>query len=118
MLYTSELTWNGKKGAKREHQAATNRMDRASLGAFRSTLLGIVAAESKLTPARALLNLRQARFAQRLLSRPRNQWGPEEVQDSRKQQFCAMKRRPRSRGGSFPGSVAVEGRESALQTAR
>lgn len=66
----AELTWEGQKGMKGEYQAARNRMERATIGAFRSTLLGIVAAESALTPARALLDRRQARFSQCLLARP------------------------------------------------
>ena len=66
MLYASELTWGGGKGVEGEYQAAINRMGRATLGAFRSTPLGIVAAESGHTPARPLLDYRQARFAQRL----------------------------------------------------
>ena len=54
MLYTSELTWNGGKGVEGEYQAAINRMGRATLGAYRSTPLGMVVAESGLVPARAL----------------------------------------------------------------
>ena len=55
MLYASEFTCNGVKGVKGEYQRAINRMGRATLGVFRSTPLGIVAAESRL---RALLNHR------------------------------------------------------------
>ena len=40
---------------------------------------GIVAAESGLMPARALLNHRQARFTQRLYARPADGSGPEEI---------------------------------------
>ena len=79
MLHVAELTWNGGKG---EYQAAIRRKGRATLGVFQSTLLGIVAAESGLTPARALLDPRQARLTQRLLARPRGQGsrqGPEEI---------------------------------------
>ena len=54
-------------------------MGRASLGALRSTPRGIVAAESGLSPTRALLNHRQAGFAQRLHARPGNSQGPEEI---------------------------------------
>ena len=54
LLYAAGLTWNGRKG---EHQAAMNRMGRATLGAFQSALLGIVVAKSALAPARALLAL-------------------------------------------------------------
>ena len=54
-----------------EYQLAINRMGQAALGAFSSTPRGIVATESGFTPARALLNHRRARFAQRLYARPR-----------------------------------------------
>ena len=60
MLYAPELMWNGGKGIEGEYQAAINRMGRATLGAYRSTPLGMVAAESGLVPARALLNHRQS----------------------------------------------------------
>ena len=50
MLYGAELTWNGKRGVAREYQDTISRMGRATLGAFRSTPLRIVAAESGLTP--------------------------------------------------------------------
>ena len=66
MLYAAELTWSGQKGVEGEYQRAINRMARSALGAFRSTPQGILAVESALTPARALLEHRQARFAQRL----------------------------------------------------
>ena len=62
-----------------EYQRAINRMGRSTLGAFRSTPLGIVAEESGHIPARALLNYRQARFAQRPHARPRDWEGPEEI---------------------------------------
>lgn len=51
MLYVAELTWNGGVGVEGEYQKATNRMGMSTLGVFRSTRLGIVAAESGLTPA-------------------------------------------------------------------
>ena len=51
----------------------------ATLGAFHSTPRGIATGESGITPGRALLNLRQARFAQRLYARPRDADGPEET---------------------------------------
>ena len=50
-------------------------MGRASLGVRRTTPVGIVAAESGLTPARALLDHTQARFALRLLARPQGGGG-------------------------------------------
>ena len=79
MLYASELTWNGRKGVEGEYQRAINRIGRSTLGAFRSTPLGIVAAESGLTPARALPNHRQAGFTRRLYARPQSGDGPEEI---------------------------------------
>ena len=70
VLYGAELTWNGKKGVAREYQDAINRMGRATpLGAFQSMPLGIIAAESGLTPARGLLDHRQAGFTRRLFAR-------------------------------------------------
>ena len=96
-------------------------------GCLRSTPLRIVAAECKPTPARAPLNSRQARFAQRFLSRPRDQQGSE-------RRDAALTTRLRGaatlhpgetteeqrwgRSRSFPGRVLVEKRESALATAR
>ena len=47
-------------------------MGRATFSMFQSTPRGIIADESGLTPARALLNRRQARFTQRLYAKPRN----------------------------------------------
>ena len=73
MLYALELTWNGSRKVEMETQMALNRMWRASLGVRQTTPLGIVAAESGLTPARALLDHRQARFALRLMARPREE---------------------------------------------
>lgn len=68
-----------RKGMEGEHQAAMNCMGRVTLGVFLSTPLGIVAAGSCLTLARALLDYEQARCAQHLLVRPRGHTGPEEV---------------------------------------
>ena len=74
---------SGRAGMEGGYQAAINRMGRATLGAFQSILLGIVAAESGLTPARPLLGYRQARFTQRLMARPQERQperrGPEEI---------------------------------------
>ena len=66
MLYAAELTWKGMEG---ECQAAIKRMGREAIGAFSTTPLGIVAGESALTPARALLDPRPEGFSQRLLAR-------------------------------------------------
>ena len=66
------------KGLEGEYQKAVNRMGRTTLGAFQSTPLGITA-ESGLTPDRALLNHRQARFTQRRYARPGDGGGPGEI---------------------------------------
>ena len=64
MLYASELTWNGQDKVEGPYQLAINRMARATLGVHQSTPRGIIMAESGVTPARALLDHRRARFAQ------------------------------------------------------
>lgn len=79
MLYAVELTRNGQKGVEGEYQRAINRVARSTLGAFRSTPQGILAAESGLTPARPLLDYRQARFTHRLQAKPQDGGGPEEI---------------------------------------
>ena len=58
LLYGAELTWDGSKKMEKEVQLLTNRMGRASLGVWQTTPLGIVMAESALSPARALLEHR------------------------------------------------------------
>ena len=58
MLYASELTWSGGVWVEGEYQRAINRMGGATLGVFRSTPLGIIAAEGGHMSARALLNHR------------------------------------------------------------
>ena len=79
LLYVAKLTWNGQKGVEGEYQRAINRMARSTPGAFRSAPLGILAGESGHVPARALLDNRQSRFAQRLLARPQGGGGPEGI---------------------------------------
>ena len=79
MLYASELTWNGQDKVKGPYQLAINRIARATLGVHQSTPWGIIMAESGFTPARALLDHRRARFAQRLYARPQTGQGPEEI---------------------------------------
>ena len=79
MLYASELTWNGQDNVEGPYQLAINRMARATLGVHQSTPRGIIMAESGFTPARALLDHRRARFAQRLYARPQGGQGPEEI---------------------------------------
>lgn len=74
-------------------------MARAASKAFRSTLLGIVAAKSKLTPARPLLEYRQARFTQRLLSRPQGGAGPEEILSRRSELTDRRKRATKLHAG-------------------
>ena len=81
MPCAAELTWSGQEGVEGEYQCAINRMAGSTLGAFRSAPQGILATESGLTPARALLDHRKARFAQRLHARPRDGGGPEEILD-------------------------------------
>jgi ribonuclease HI len=114
MLYASEFTWNGGKRVEREYQLAINQMGRASLGAFR-----FVAAESRFTLGRTLLDHQRARFAQRLHARPRDGQGREG--DPRAGELGphlthsgGRRHRPGSR---FPGRTVVEARTAALQTA-
>ena len=64
---------------KKGHQKIINQMGRATTGAFQSIPLGIVLEESKLAPAEPLLNYRQARFAQRLMARPKGHHGRAEI---------------------------------------
>ena len=79
MLYATELIWNSGVGVEDEYQRAINRMGSLTLGVFKSTPLGIIMAESGLTPARALVNRRLAKFIQRLYAGPRGGRGPEEI---------------------------------------
>lgn len=79
MLYAAELTWNGEVGVEGECRKATNRMGRSTLDVFRSTPLRIVPAESGLTPARALLDHRQAKFTRKLVASSKDGQGPEEI---------------------------------------
>lgn len=76
MLYATVLTWNGRMDMGDDRQVTINRMGRTSLGVLGSMPLRAVAAESGLTPARALLDQQQVRFTQRLLARPRSQQRP------------------------------------------
>ena len=55
MLYAQQLSWDGSRKTERETQVVLNRMGRALLGVRLTTPIGIVTAESGLTPARALL---------------------------------------------------------------
>ena len=130
LLYGAELSWNGTKKEEKNVQILTNRMGRASLGVRRTTPLGIVTAESALLPARALLDHRQASFALRLLARPVNSRGQEEILEHRGSDLTARIRR---RCGLKRGETAevqrweefrelraevyMEKREEALKTA-
>ena len=131
MLYGAELTWNGRRGATREYQDAISRMGRATLGAFQSTPLGIVTAESGLTPTGALLDHRQAGFTRRLFARPQGEGGPEEILDRRatvhitRLRATATLRRHEtaepqrwSARCRFVGRIVMESKEEAINTAR
>ena len=131
LLYAAELTWKGTKKEEREIQVLTNRMGRASLGVRKTTPVGIITAESALPPARALMDHRQASFALRLLSRPANSGGQEEILTHRGSELT---NRIRSRCGLRRGETAepqvweefremraevyVEKKEEALKTAK
>ena len=104
---------------------------RSTLGAFRSTSQGILAGESGHTPARPLLDYRQARFTHRLLARPQNGGGLEEILE---REEGAVVRRLRGAAGTrvgetvepqvwdegrtFPGVTAIDDRGPALETAQ
>ena len=70
---------NSQDKVEKPHQLAMNWMTRATLGVHQTTPQGIIMAEGGFTPARALLNHRRARFAQRLYARTQGGQGPEEV---------------------------------------
>ena len=95
------------------------------LGTFLSIPRGIVAGESGLTPARTLLNNRQARFTQRLYARPNDDGqssdGPEEILTmgrsaltTRLRAAAALRRGETveaqrwSTGRLFPGHIVIE----------
>ena len=63
---------------------------------------GILTAESGLTPARALLDHRQAKFAQRLFARPAHGQGPEGILS---REGAALAARLRAASGSKPGEM-------------
>ena len=117
-------------GVEGEYQRAINRMARSTLGAFRSTPQGTLAAESGLTPARALLDHRQASFAQRLYARPRDGQGRGEILSREGAPLTARLRaesgsKPRyhrdpgaEQGAILPRPNGVSERGPAAQTAR
>ena len=101
------------------------------MGAFRSTPPAILARESGLTPARPLLDYRQARFTHRLQVRPQNGEGPEEILTIEGEAVVQRLRaasgtRPGetvepqlwSQGRTFPGQVYIDKEKPALETAR
>ena len=128
-LYAFKLMWNGGKGVEGEYQVAIKRMDRATLGACRSTPLRMVVAESGLVSARALLNHHQSRFTQRLYARPRDGEGPEEILEREAgaaltarlraaaflQPGNMVERQERSRHLAFPGEIAIDSQAEALE---
>ena len=104
-------------------------MGGATLGGFRSTPLGVLAAESGFTPARALLNHRQASFARRLYARHQGGNGPEIPErrnaalTTRIRASAALHRHETveaqewGSGRRFAGRVILEQREAAILTA-
>ena len=131
MLYGAELTWNGQRGVEGEYQRAVSRMARFTLGAFRSDPQGILAGESGHTPARPLLDFRQARFSHRLLAPPQRGGRPEEILE-RDEGTVAWRLRTASgtkpgetvepqewsQGKPFPGACFKGGESEALYTAQ
>ena len=113
LLYGAELSWKGAKKEEREVQVLTNKMGRASLGVRRTTLVGIVTAESTLPPARALLDHRQASFALRLLARPVDSGGQEEILLHRGSELTA---RIRARCGLKRGETCESQRWEEFRT--
>lgn len=78
-------------------------MGGATLKAFLSTPLGIVAAESGLMPTRAHLNHRQARFTHRPYARPKDGGGPDEILTRER---CALTVRLKEVAAIRPGEAA------------
>ena len=130
LLYGAELTWNGTRTVEREVQGLTTRMGRASLGVRQTTPLGIVTVESVLPPARALPDHRQARFALRLMSRPRGGGEQEGILEKRSglaariKEKCRLGRRKIVEVQSWEesralrGEIIVESKKEALRAAR
>ena len=102
MLYALELTWNSQDKVEGLFQLAINRMARATLGVQPSTPRGIIMAESGFAPARALLDHRRDRFAQRLYARTQGGQGPEEILERESTLTARLKEAARveRRGGS------------------
>ena len=106
-LYVAELAWNGEVRVEGECRRAINTMGRPTLGAFRSTPLGNVLAESGLTPARALLDHHQAKFTRRFFARPKGGQGP--------RRSSPEKDRPSLRASGWqPPSPRRDGRDTGV----
>lgn len=79
LLYGAKLTWTGKAPEAKDYQLAINRMARGMLGAFPSTPLVPLLAESGLTPVMPLLDHRQTRYVQRTSWQPTGTRGTKEI---------------------------------------
>jgi hypothetical protein len=79
LLYGAELTWTGEALEARDYQLAINRMARGMIGAFPSTSLGPLIAESGLIPAIPLLDHRQSRYAQWIARQPEESKSAKEI---------------------------------------
>ena len=128
MLYGTELTWMGQREMAREFQLVINRMARGTTGCFRDTPLAIITQEAHTRPAEALLDYRQARYAQRLLRQPR----PRDRR-VRRQEGTSLTDRLKAvthldpddecergyhpEGMRFPGRTVIPQREEALRVA-
>lgn len=69
-LYGAELWWHNQKTWEQSIQKLVNRQGRTITGTFPGSPVGVVVKEAGLRPAISLLNNRQRRYAQRLLSLP------------------------------------------------
>ena len=69
-LYGAETWWRDQAKWEQEIQTIVNRQGRTITGMFRTAPVGVVIKEAGLRPAISLLNNRQRRYAQRLLSLP------------------------------------------------
>ena len=106
-------------------------MGRATTGTFQSTPLGIVAAESKMALARPLLDYRRAKFAQRLMARPKRYHGPEKNLERRGTRLTERLRQSAflwskveqekiewTRSRRFQGKIRIDSRGKAYQAAK
>ena len=131
LLYAVELTYRGTKKEERDIQVLTNRLGSASLGVRKTTPVGIITVECALPPARALRDHCQASFALRLLSRPADSGGQEEIFAHKGSELtahirsrCCLKRGETAEAQRWEefkelrAEVFVERMEEALETAR